>query len=117
MFRNAYQRQWAVVSVICLLAISAFVLATDMSSAGEVPPRRVMVAKAIETEMAPDCPLPVPAPACTAGQTICSEGNGAGTCHATVYTCGGTPPVWGTGTQCNYNSCTGTPGSVGSKCQ
>lgn len=66
--------------------------------------------------MAPNCPLPVPAPTCTPGQTLCSEGNGQ-QCHATVYTCGGTPPVWGPGTQCTRNACTGTPGTTGSECQ
>ena len=61
-----------------------------------------------------NCALPTPAPACTAGQTICMEGN---RCQATVFTCAGAPGAWGAGVQCSYNACAQNPGSVGSKCQ
>lgn len=121
MFRNAYQRDWAIVGAVCLVATFLMVSTLGFSSARmnagmfAAPINEVEPCLEGQECALPDCPLPTPAPACTAGQTICTEG--PGNCHAAVYTCAGTPGAWGTSTTCTYNACTGNPGSVGSKCQ
>lgn len=124
MFRNAYQRDWVIVGTVCFVALALFVSMIGFSGAISKPSvSSTFVQKNVEpcvegeegANCLPDCPLPTPAPACTAGETICTEG--PGNCHATVYTCAGTPGAWGTGTQCTYNACTRSPGTIGSLCQ
>lgn len=119
MFRNAYQRDWALVTAVCFVALALFVFTIRPSTALSMDDS--IFSSAIVDEvgvMAPDCPLPTPAPACTAGDTLCSEGTNGAQCHATTYTCSGTPGTFTTpGSRCNQNACTGTPGTVGSKCQ
>lgn len=61
-----------------------------------------------------NCELPVPPPACSAGDTICMEGD---KCQAASYSCTGTPGTWGAGTTCTFNACTHGSGTIGSKCQ
>lgn len=121
MFRNANQRDWAIVGIVCLLAAVLFVGSMGVSTAGEVPQKVIsspIKAKAgTSNNQVPDCTMPVPAPACNVGnngRTLCIEGDN---CHAVSFTCGGVPTVWGPAARCSFNACTGTPGSVGSKCQ